>query len=607
MRILFVTSEHPARLCGGLGTFTREFVKELRKYADVKCVCFNLSGEDFPAPDKTVDYVFSPQTVFEAFSPDARILETTASFRAQVEPVIKEFKPDVIHCNDRQTYLPFRFDKNVLYSSHLIFTDLISSSALSDVYFQEIKVERCALENSAVLAVYSDFAAKSASRLITNNCVPIVLPLGLRTENFLSKEPRKSSFLYKKISGKKVKRPLVVSYFGRFENTQKGINNFINAVNLLGLDFKIKYNLQYNLYGQGQIDSRINTFLFDNVIFLEGKKLFEAYKNSDIVVMPSRYEPFGFTGLEAMASGALVLLTSGLGMDMYAKPGINCLSIPIDSNGIAVILKNAITDFDKYAFIRKNAEETARKWTWKRCIHAHLFIYRQIIKKRISQLASAYRQEERKLILEYKKISQSEKNCLAEQEKSFVLKMSNILNQEDFFYTEGNTEFDEYGKCIEEIQCNRDNKILFLTASYNSVSNEFSNNVTVVSTLEENSFGIVIRPECLPFNDEEFDYVVAIGSWETVMDPCGALVEMQRVCKNEVIVFYNKGIPHSWQTFKMENPNDWKNISRSFWNVSGDWNKETALTLGIEKDSAFGAAIYSKKIDFFESSAESIA
>lgn len=606
MRILFVTSEHPARLCGGLGTFTREFVKELRKHADVKCVCFNLSGEDFPPPDETVDYVFSPQMRFEAFSPDAKILETTASFRAQLEPIIQKFTPDVIHCNDRQTYLPFRFDKNVLYSSHLIYTDLISSCALSDVFFQEIKVERCALENSAALAVYSDFAAKSASRLAGNCCSPIVLPLGLRIENFISKNPRKSSFCYQKISKKKIKRTLTVSYFGRFENIQKGVNNFINAVNILGSNFKSNYNLQYNLYGRGKIDSEMNTLLFDNIKFIEGEELFDAYKKSDIVVMPSRYEPFGFTGLEAMAAGALVLLTSGLGMDMYAQPGINCLSIPLDSHGIAAILKNAIVDFDKYSFIRKNAEKTAQKWTWQRSVKAHLFVYRQIIKERISQISSAYRQEERRLILEYNKTNEVEKLHWAEQEKLVILKMVQTLNQTDSFYEETSST----GVYIEDFQAIPKNKILFLTASYfptDAEITEFGENTNIISTLEESSLGIVIRPECLPFNEEEFDYVVAVGSWETVLDPCGALVEMQRICKNEVIVFYHKGIPHSWQTFKMENQNDWKSISRSFWNVSGDWDKKTALNLGIEKNSTFGVAIYSKNTESSENKTESIA
>ena len=133
MRILFVTTEHPGNLYGGLGTFTREYVRELRKYADVKCVYFHLQDTPLPEPDLTVDYVIAPEHIFEAFSPEARILEVASSFRSQLEPILKSFRPDVIHCNDRQTYLPFRFEKNVFYSSHLIFTDLLTSNTMNDL------------------------------------------------------------------------------------------------------------------------------------------------------------------------------------------------------------------------------------------------------------------------------------------------------------------------------------------------------------------------------------------------------------------------------------------------------------------------------------------
>ena len=127
MRVLFVTSEHPGLLFGGLGTFTREYVRELRKYCDVKCVYFHLSDERIPLPDETVDYVFEPEQIFDAFTPEARILESAASLRKQMEPLLQSFRPDVIHCNDRQTYMPFRFEKNVFYSSHLIFARVVPS------------------------------------------------------------------------------------------------------------------------------------------------------------------------------------------------------------------------------------------------------------------------------------------------------------------------------------------------------------------------------------------------------------------------------------------------------------------------------------------------
>ena len=117
LRILFVTSEHPDFLYNGLGTFTRDYVCELKKYCDVFCVYFHLSGGIKPLPNEIVDLVLEPKVVFNTFTSDAKSLEVASSLRASLNSVIDNFKPDVIHCNDKQTYLPFRFDKNVFYSS----------------------------------------------------------------------------------------------------------------------------------------------------------------------------------------------------------------------------------------------------------------------------------------------------------------------------------------------------------------------------------------------------------------------------------------------------------------------------------------------------------
>ena len=143
MKVLFVTSEHPGRLYGGLGTFTREYTRVLRKLRDVKVVYFHLGQTQPPDPDSDVDYVIVPKKVFTSHSIEGRILENAASLRWQVQKILDVFQPDVIHCNDRQTFMPFRFDDNVLYSSHLLFCDMLGLQGLDDVYFQEISCCGC--------------------------------------------------------------------------------------------------------------------------------------------------------------------------------------------------------------------------------------------------------------------------------------------------------------------------------------------------------------------------------------------------------------------------------------------------------------------------------
>ncbi|MCR5494744.1 MAG: glycosyltransferase family 4 protein [Treponema sp.] len=552
MRILFVTTEHPGYLYGGLGTFTREYVRELRKHADVKCVYFHLQDAPLPQPDLTVDYVIAPEHIFEAFSPEARILEVASSFRSQLEPILKSFRPDVIHCNDRQTFLPFRFEKNVFYSSHLIFTDLLTSNTLNDLYFQEVKVERCALENSSIVAAYSDFSAKSVLKVAGGRCTPVVLPLGLNVEKFYSnkRKNRKDGILN-------------VSYFGRFEDVQKGVNDFILAVNQLGPKFKQRNKVRFHLYGKGFIDPGLNLDLFEKPQFLEGNDLYEAYADSDIVVMPSRYEPFGLTGLEAMASGSLLLVAPGLGMDMYAEPGRNCLTIPNNSFEMSKILRDAILDYDKYSLLQDNAVATAKEWTWERCVKSHMYIYRQICAQRIPQLASAYRIEEREVLDSYKKSNDVEKIHCAEMER---ISSSCVLDA-----------------IKNEIPGKR---ILVVTGNYEPEDISFGKNVKFVSVLNDSQEGIPVRMECLPFRNNQFDEIIVAGGWESVLDPCGALMELERVAKDSVLILYKKGQPYSWQTFQMEREKDWKIINSSKWIC--DFNNHIVM----EKTVPYGAVFY---------------
>lgn len=527
MKILFVTSEHPARLCSELGAFTREYVKELRRFCEVVCVYLHFSPGKPPEPDETVDYVFSPAKCFEAFSLESRILETAASFRAQVEPVIRKFRPDVIHCNDRQTFMPFRFEKNVLYSSHLILTDLIKPDRLDDAYFQETKVERCAMILSAVCVVYSPFALRRALCVSGGKSSPVVLPLGINTGEFRN--------------GERNHRRITVSYFGRFEDTQKGVNDFITAVNILGRKFKKTYTVEYNLFGYGVLEKK-KIELFNPPEFLTSKELSGAYLRSDIVVMPSRYESFGFTGLEAMASGCLLLVTEGLGMDMYAKPGVNSLSIPHNAEGLAAVLRDAVINFSSYQKIIRRGISDARKWTWERCVRAHMFVYRQIAEGRTLLLKDAYREELYGITKQYASAAQKEKSETVNEEAFLVQKQSVELLAEK-------------------------EKTLLVTGSYGGVTGVPAQ-TEIISAFTENSEGVLPRLECLPYRDRQFSSVVVAGGWETVFNPESSLHELMRISRKSVTIWYYTGSPRRWQTNRAESVKDWRMLNKKGWKCS---------------------------------------
>ena len=516
MKVLFVTSEHPKRTWGGLGTFTREFTKVLRKYCSVVVVYFHFDCDEPPLPDSTVDYVLVPEKKFKAFAPEAKILETAASLRSQLQPIMNIFNPDVIHCNDRQTYLPFRFDKNVFYSSHLLFCDLISMQGLDDLYFQELKIEKSALTNSCLSAFYSEFAYKRATKIIAGKFNPVILPLGFNPEKFKNSLEQKE------------KTKINVGYFGRFENLQKGFLEFINAVNLLGKNFKEENNVEYFLYGRGSISKHVDLSLFNEPKFLEGEELYTAYSKMDIVVMPSKYEPFGLTGLEAMASGCLLLATTGLGMDSYMNPEKNCLAIPQDYEGISKVLEDAIINLENYKSVRECAIESVKKLTWDKCVRAHFYFYSLISQKRFININLAYRPELYNFLATINS-HRDKKNEQSKKEYECLNKFMNKMIDENSFDKKRSlvvTNFLDKSKIID--------KYLWCDC---------------INLLEKSENEILYRSECLPFVEKFYDYVIAINYFETCLDIESSIQELFRIAKEKIYIFINKNIENNLQTY----------------------------------------------------------
>ena len=115
---------------------------------------------------------------------------------------------------------------------------------------------------------------------------------------------------------------------------------------------------------------------------VKGKEKHDAYRKSDIVVMPSRYEPFGLVGLEALAAGCLLLAPEGLGMDEYYIPGINGVSIKNSPGDIATTLIKVIENWKEFLPLKTRAVETAKSWTWNRSAEFHARLYRNLLEPR---------------------------------------------------------------------------------------------------------------------------------------------------------------------------------------------------------------------------------
>lgn len=520
MKVLFVTTEHPELQYGGLGSFTRDFVLAMKEYAEIRVLYLHYSESPPPLVQSkvsSVDYILKPNWRFPAQSIEASIIENSASLFAQSVPILQEFQSDIIHTNDRLSYLPFRFQNNTIFSSHLLFTDMLGTQALNDVYFQELKIERMALENAALVIVYSAFAQKRAWEGLTVNTQPIVLPLGFFPNHF---------------SPKKIPGRVRIAFFGRIDSLQKGFFEAIKAIRLLGQDFRTKHCLEFSVYGRGEIPTDFYDVV-DTHEFLSGEELTKAFARTDIVLMPSRYEPFGLVGLEALASGCILLYTPGLGMDEYTIPEINALPVMPNALEISNELKKVIENLDHY---QKTLGETAsisvQNWNWERSAKSHFYLFHEWLQNGTKRIDLAYSKE---YSLIFDKLN---KNHNYQQ---------TIL--EDL--------------CLRTLDSNGNSCLIhgfsidinFLTSQWDSVISIWERNL---------STGLVPKLEWLPYPDSFFTEVIIILAWEMVVFPKEALIELIRITSSKVTIYYWTGELLPWQVTQMEKQEDWHHLMSQY-------------------------------------------
>ena len=88
----------------------------------------------------------------------------------------------------------------------------------------------------------------------------------------------------------------------------------------------------------------------------------EYYDDSDIFIMPSKYETFGLVYPEAMSRGLPVIYTKGQGFDKYFKDGE--VGYPIQYDSVSEGVKVVIDIMSNYTFISNNAKDNSKRFSW---------------------------------------------------------------------------------------------------------------------------------------------------------------------------------------------------------------------------------------------------
>lgn len=190
-----------------------------------------------------------------------------------------------------------------------------------------------------------------------------IVPLGINLKEF-NKLPEKGNFKRKYNIGEDEK---LLLFLGRIHKI-KGLDLLIESFNLIEND-NVKLAIVGGDYGfKDEVQNLIDKYnLNDKIIFpgvLTGSDKIEALTDCDIFIMPSRYESFTTSGLEAMASYKPLILTKNNHIHTWVDNNVG-LCCEFDKNDLSKCMETLLTNNELCHKFGKNGRELVEnKYNW---------------------------------------------------------------------------------------------------------------------------------------------------------------------------------------------------------------------------------------------------
>ena len=310
-RVLIVTSEAPDCSPGGLGFFNQILWQELKRQNFTFRTLYIYSKAT--PPSRLTDYQVSAEGALPFDSTlESQVMNQFWTIRNCIQPILDEYQPDIISVHESRSVLPFYFElKKVQFSLHFGYIGMEHYLTRTQAGLQYYWEQRIALRQAGAVVMHSEWTDRMVQKYVASDRVkPYIFPIGLDQNEY----PERKQF---HSEGK-----IVISFFGRFNDTIKNFDVLRQAILMLSPEFRAR--IEPRIYGPGQLPEEWETEGFKGFGYVQGEAKKQAFAQTDIVVMPSTHETFGIVGLEALLSNCALIATAGLGMDFYMPKDCSC-------------------------------------------------------------------------------------------------------------------------------------------------------------------------------------------------------------------------------------------------------------------------------------------
>ncbi len=161
----------------------------------------------------------------------------------------------------------------------------------------------------------------------------------------------------------------IITFAGGLGNSYKGLH-FLES-SLPG----INENIELQICGENKYNLHHTKYLGE----LDRNEFLDQLRASYIVVIPSRYESFSMTALEAMAAGIPIIITTGCGISSRLIHQYDALIIKYgDSQALVNSIMLLLNDPELYSFIQTNALRTVKRFSWSKAAQGYTRFYKTI-------------------------------------------------------------------------------------------------------------------------------------------------------------------------------------------------------------------------------------